>query len=84
MPTKPRVSAHSSIEDKHLEGKYLFKYESTKEVAQQVKALTAKPGDPSSISGTPWWKGRANSHTLSSDFHLHAMARTHSCPNTQK
>lgn len=35
MPTKPRVSAHSSIGDKHLEGKYLFKYESTKEVAQR-------------------------------------------------
>lgn len=54
MPTKPRVSAHSSIGDKHLKGKYLFKYESTKEVAQQVKALTAKPGDLSSISGTLW------------------------------
>lgn len=84
MPTKPRVPAHSSIEDKHLEGKYLFKNQSTKEVAQQVKALTAKPGDLSSISGTPWWEGRANSHTLFSNFPLHAMARTHSCPNTPK
>lgn len=83
MPTKPRVSAHSSIEDKHLEGKYLFKYESGKRGGAAGKD-TAKPDDRSSISGTLWWKERANSHTLSSDFHSHATARTRPGPNTQK
>lgn len=39
-------------------------------MTQQIKALTSKP---ESISGPTWWK-RTDSHTLTSELHVHKVA----------
>lgn len=45
--------------------------------AQRIKALADKPNGLSSNPRTPVWKENPNSHKLSSDFHMYAVAFTH-------
>lgn len=46
-------------------------------ITQRIKALADKPNGLSSNPRTQVWKENPNSHKLSSDFHMYAVAFTH-------